>query len=92
LQDAPTVSVFLVQMLVMSAALAGPHTANAAWLPEGEAEKVLGTLGRLDLPPWHWPGCPATWYAGEDAVAFTCPNVAPGEDAGGEPRSVGSAR
>ena len=23
---------------------------------------------------------PARWYAGEDAVAFTCPNIAPGED------------
>jgi hypothetical protein len=47
-QDAPTVSVFLVQMLVMSAALAGPHTANAAWLPEADAEEALGTLIRLD--------------------------------------------
>jgi hypothetical protein len=41
LQDAPSVSVFLVQMLVMSVALAGPHTANAAWLPEADAEVVL---------------------------------------------------
>ena len=88
LQDAPSVSVFLVQMLVMSAALAGPHTANAAWLPETDAEVVLGRLGRLDLPPWHWPASPTRWYAGEDAVAFTCPNIAPGEDPVGQPLSV----
>jgi hypothetical protein len=88
LQDAPSVSVFLVQMLVMSVALAGPHTANAAWLPEADAEVVLGSLRRLDPPPWHWPGSLARWYAGEDAVAFTCPNIAPGEDAGGRPLSV----
>ena len=88
LQDAPSVSVFLVQMLVMSAALAGPHTANAAWLPKTDAQVVLGSLGQLDLPPWHWPGSPARWYAGEDAVAFACPNIAPGEDARGQPLSV----
>jgi len=44
-QDAQSVSVFLVQMLVMSAALAGPHTANAAWLPEDEAERSWAALG-----------------------------------------------
>jgi hypothetical protein len=88
LQDAPSVSVFLVQMLVMNAALAGPHTANAAWLPETEADRVLGGLGRLPLPPWHWPGSPAKWYAGEREVAFTAPNIAPDEDASGEPLSV----
>jgi hypothetical protein len=88
LQDAPSVSVFLVQMLVMSAALIGPHAAHAAWLREAEAEAALGSLSRLDLPPWHWPGSPARWYAGEDAVAFACPNIAPGEDPGGKPLSV----
>jgi hypothetical protein len=88
LQDAPSVSVFLVQMLVMSAAMGGPHTAIAAWLPEADAEVALGTLSKLDLPPWHWPGSPARWYAGEDAVAFTCPNIAPGEDPRREPLSV----
>jgi hypothetical protein len=51
-------------------------------------DTVLATLSRLDLPPWPWPGSPARWYAGEDAVAFTCPNIAPGEDAGGQPLSV----
>jgi hypothetical protein len=89
LQDAPSVSVFLVQVLVMSAALAGPHTAHAAWLPPAEAEVALGSsLSQLDLPPWHWPGDPGKWYAGDDAVAFTCPNIAPGENAAGEPLSV----
>lgn len=79
---------FLVQMLVMNAALAGPHTANAAWLPEAEAERVLGGLSQLPLPPWHWPGSPAKWYAGEEKVAFTAPNIVPGQDASGEPLSV----
>jgi hypothetical protein len=88
LQDAPSVSVFLVQMLVMNAALAGPHTANAAWLPEAEAERVLGDLSQLALPPWHWPGSPTKWYAGEEKVAFTAPNIVPGQHASGEPLSV----
>jgi hypothetical protein len=76
-QDAPSVSVFLVQMLVMSAALNGPHAAVAGWLSTEEAERALAGLTRLDLPPWHWPGHPARWYAGEDAVAFVSPNPAP---------------
>ena len=81
-QDAPTVSVFLLQMVVMSAALSGPHAACAAWLSREDAETMLAGLSLLNLPPWHWPGHPARWYAGEDVVAFTCPNVAPdsGED------------
>jgi hypothetical protein len=78
-QDAPNVSVFLVQMLVMSAALNGPHGAAAAWLSPDETERVLAPLRQLDLPPWHWPGHPARWYAGDDTVAFTCPNHAPGD-------------
>jgi hypothetical protein len=77
-QDAPSMSVFLVQMLVMSAALSGPHAACAAWLSREDTEAALGGLRQLDLPPWHWPGYPARWYAGVDAVAFTCPNWAPG--------------
>ena len=79
-QDAPTLSVFLVQMLVMSAALNGPHGAAAAWLSPEVTERVLASLKQLDLPPWHWPGHPARWYAGDDVVAFASPNVAPGEE------------
>jgi hypothetical protein len=81
-QDAPSVSVFLVQMVVMSAALHGPHGAAAAWLSEEDTVGALAPLRQLDLPPWHWPGDPARWYAGDDAAAFTCPNGAPadGED------------
>jgi hypothetical protein len=41
---------------------------------------LRGFMERLDLPPWHWPGHPARWYAGDDAVAFTCPNPAPPRD------------
>jgi hypothetical protein len=78
-QDAPSISVFLVQMLVMSAALNGPHAATAAWLTPDEAERVLAALQRLELPPWHWPGPGAQWYAGDEAVAFVAPNVAPGD-------------
>lgn len=79
-QEAPSLSVFLVQMLVMSAALSGPHAAVAAWLPPADAARALAGLDRLDLPPWHWPGHPARWYAGDEVVAFTCPNV------GGKPK------
>lgn len=75
LKESPAVSVFLVQMVVMSAALNGPHAATSAWLaPEG-ARRALASLRQLDLPPWRWPGHPARWYAGADAVAFTCPNT-----------------
>ena len=82
-KESPSVSVFMVQMVVMSAALGGPHGAAAAWLSPQETERVLAPLQRLDLPHWHWPGDPARWYAGDDAVAFTCPNLAPEHD--GEP-------
>lgn len=80
-QDAPSVSVFLVQMLVMNAALSGDHAAVAGRLPTEEAERALDGLTRLDLPPWHWPGHPARWYAGEEAVAFVSPNRGPEPDA-----------
>jgi hypothetical protein len=80
-KDAPSTSVFLLQMLVMSAALNGPHAATAAWLSPEEVLRVLSPLATLDLPPWHWPAHPARWYAGDDVVAFTCPNVAPGNEA-----------
>jgi hypothetical protein len=75
-QEAPSMSVFLVQMLVMSAALSGPHAATAAWLEPSAADSALAPLKLLDLPPWQWPSLPARWYAGDDAVAFTCPNRA----------------
>ncbi len=80
IRESPSVSVFLLQMLVMSAALNGPHGAAAAWLSPQAAERVLAPLARLDLPPWHWPGLPARWYAGDDAVAFTAPNPSPDDD------------
>jgi hypothetical protein len=82
-QDAPSVSVFLVQMLVMNAALSGPHAAVASWLAPEAVDRALSALAVLDLPPWHWPGPPARWYAGADAVAFAGPNL--GADAGEEP-------
>jgi len=82
-RESPSVSVFMVQMVVMSAALDGPHGAAAGWLSRQETDRVLACLQQLDLPPWHWPGDPARWYAGDDAVAFTCPNPAPDET--GEP-------
>ena len=77
-QDAPSVSVFLVQMLVMSAALSGPHAAVAGRLPAEDAQRALAGLTQLDLPPWHWPGHPARWYVGEESVAFVSPNRAAG--------------
>lgn len=80
-QESPSVSVFLLQMVVMSAALNGPHGACAAWLAPDKTRAVLASLLQLDLPPWHWPGHPARWYAGEHSVAFTCPNIAAGDDA-----------
>ena len=76
-EDAPSVSVFLVQMLVMSAALSGPHIAVAAYLSQEATARALAELSELDLPPWHWPGHPGRWYAGDEVVAFTCPNVGP---------------
>jgi hypothetical protein len=79
-RESPSVSTFLVQMLVMSAALNGPHGASAAWLSPEETEHILAPLARLDLPPWHWPGHPARWYAGYDTVAFTAPNLTPEDD------------
>jgi hypothetical protein len=78
--DAPGVSVFLVQMLVMSAALSGPHIATASWLSQEATAQALAGLPELDLPAWHWPGHPARWYAGDEVVAFTCPNVGPESD------------
>jgi hypothetical protein len=80
-KESPSVSVFMVQMVVMSAALNGPHAAAAAWLSPQETELVLAPLRQLDLPPWHWPGDPARWYAGEETVAFTCPNHASNDEA-----------
>ena len=80
-REAPSVSVFLLKMVAMSAALNGPHGAAAAWLsPEETALALSPPLVEVDLPPWHWPGHPTRWYAGEDAVAFSCSNVGLGHD------------
>lgn len=80
-QHAPSVSVFLVQMLVMSAAMSEPHCALASWLTPEQTERVLAPLRVLDLPPWDWPAGPDTrWYAGEDAVAFAVANLARPDD------------
>ena len=85
--DSPSTSLFLLQMVVMSAALSGPHAAAASWLSEEETDRVLAGLEQLPWPPWHWPGYPARWYAGDETVAFTSPNRAP-DDAGRPYRSV----
>ena len=86
-QDAPSVSVFLLQLAVLNAAFTAAHGAAAAWLSSEDTDRVLGPLQELALPSWHWPAYPSRFYAGDDAVAFTCPNEDPPAD--GEPhRSV----
>ncbi|CAA9507914.1 MAG: hypothetical protein AVDCRST_MAG85-2153 [uncultured Solirubrobacteraceae bacterium] len=73
-QEAPGVSVFLLQLAVMNAALAPSHGAAAAWLSARDADHALAPLRELELPPWRWPGYPSRFYAGDDVVAFACPN------------------
>jgi hypothetical protein len=82
-QDAPSVSVFLLQLAVFGAAMTGPHGAAAGWLSKEDTDRVLATVQELALPSWHWPAYPSRFYAGDDAVAFTCPNASPSEE--GEP-------
>jgi hypothetical protein len=79
-EDAPSVSVFLVQLAVFGAAMTGAHGAAAAWLSAEDTDRVLEPLDELALPSWHWPAFPSRFYAGDDAVAFTCPNEAPPAD------------
>lgn len=80
-QDAPRVSVFLLQLAVMNAALTSPHGAGAAWLSPDEMSRALAPMKELALPAWHWPAYPSRFYAGDDVVAFAGPNHAP-EDTG----------
>jgi hypothetical protein len=87
LQDAPSVSVFLLQLAVFGAAMTGPHGAAAGWLSPDDTDRVLAPLRELALPSWHWPAYPSRFYAGDDAVAFTCPNPSP-SDEGAPHRSV----
>ncbi len=77
--DSPSTSLFLLQMVVMSAAMSGPHVAVASWLSQKETDRALAPLEHLPWPPWRWPGHPARWYAGDETVAFTCPNRAAGD-------------
>lgn len=79
-REAPDLSTFIVQMAVLSAAMTAPHSASAGWLAATEAERALTPLVDLELPSWRWPGDPVRWYAGDDAVAFTCPNHYPGDE------------
>jgi hypothetical protein len=74
-QDAPSVSVFLLQLAVMNAASAAPHGASAAWLSPDDTDRAFAPLQELALPAWHWPAYPSRFYAGDDAVAFAGPNV-----------------
>ncbi len=68
--DAPSMSVFLVQLAVMNAASDPPHGGVAPVA----ADNMLAPLRELPLPAWHWPAHPARFYAGDDTVAFACPN------------------
>jgi hypothetical protein len=74
-QDAPSVSVFLLQLAVMNAVFDPPHGAGAAWLSPEDTNRVLAPLQELALPAWHWPAYPSRFYAGDDAVAFAGPNI-----------------
>jgi hypothetical protein len=76
-QDAPSVSVFLLQLAVMNASFGSPHGASAAWLSPDDTDHVLAPLRELELPAWHWPAYPSRFYAGDDAVAFAGPNIGP---------------
>jgi hypothetical protein len=69
-QDAPSMSVFLLQLAVMNAACDPPLGGCA---PDA-GEALLAPMRVLLLPAWHWPGFPARFYAGEEIVAFACPN------------------
>jgi hypothetical protein len=75
LLDAPSVSVFLLQLAVMNATCDAPHAAGAAWLTPEDTDRALAPLRALALPAWHWPAYPSRFYAGDDAVAFAGPNV-----------------
>ena len=46
------VSVFLVQVAVLDAALAPPHGASAPWLAPDDGERVLSAMTELPLPAW----------------------------------------
>jgi len=78
-EESAATSVFLLQLVVASAAFMAPHGAAAAWLPQDDADLVLAPLTSLDLPPWRWPTYPARLHASEEAVAFMTPNQGPAE-------------
>lgn len=65
-EEAPSVSIFLLQLVLTNASLYGDHGA----LTEAPAGRALDFLTPLELPRWHWPDGHERWYAGEDAIAF----------------------
>jgi ribosomal-protein-serine acetyltransferase len=65
--ESPSVSVFLLQLLLANASMYGDHVA----LTEQPAGRALDFLTPLELPRWHWPDGHERWYAGEDAIAFS---------------------
>ncbi len=74
--QAPSLSVFLGQILVLEASFGG--LAHAAWgthgqVPPAVIDPVLDPLGELPWPHWSWPPDEARFLAGEGTVAFaTC--------------------
>jgi hypothetical protein len=69
-QDAPSMSMFVLQLVVMNAACDPPLGGCAPVA----GQDLLASLHELALPAWHWPASPARFYAGDETVAFACPN------------------
>lgn len=81
-EQAPTLALFLTEILVLDAAfggLGGTGFATPGMVPRGEAERVLAPMQRLPWPAWSWPCDEAVFYVGEGTVGFVCFERAQGE-------------
>jgi hypothetical protein len=77
--EKPSLSAFLVEVLVLEAVMGASHGASVAWLDRWELDGVLAPLRRLGLGSWRWPSYPTEFYAGDRILAIAGPNPGPDE-------------
>jgi hypothetical protein len=74
-----SLSYFLLQAVLFEAAIGAAEGARAVGLEMEFVRRVMEPLAHIELPPWHWPAYPTSFYAAESLIAVTNPDP-PGSD------------
>lgn len=79
-EEEPTLSAFIIELLVFEAIMASTHGASVAWLPAERISDALDALEPFPFGSWRWPDYPTRFYAGSDRqLAVVMPNRVPSD-------------